>query len=645
MEHAGALDGVVSELLPGQKNKTVGQCDYSHQRSSSLLSDIVTWQKYARFLQSEQRKEVWEEIVHRNELMHMNKYPHLKERIEEAYRFVYDKRILPSMRSMQYAGIPITMNPARIYNCSYVPINDWRVFSEILLLLMSGCGVGYSVRKHHINQLPVVTKPDGKQRFLVADTLEGWVDAVRALTRAYFLGRYLPIFDFSDVRPMGAPLKTSGGRAPGPGPLMVALHNLNGLFVSKQIGDRLSSLECHDAACYISEAVHAGGLRSAAMISLFDEDDMAMVKCKHGDWSTNNKQRARANNSVSLYRPDLTRQSFFKIFDNTVISGSGEPGFALTNDRSGEYGLNPCGEIGLRPNQFCNLCEVNVSDVHNQSDLNERVRAAAFIGTLQAGYTDFHYLRGKWKKTTEDEALIGVGLTGICSGRVLDLDLERAARVVLDENENVAKAIGINTAARTTCVKPSGNSSCVLGCSSGVHSWHDEFYVRRIRITKSDEIYKFLFQKMSLYIEDDLTNKNTAILSLPQAAPPGSILRNESPIDALERVKKIYNEWVIPGHRSGVDTNNVSCTIYVKDNEWGNVGQWMWSNRNCYRAISLLPYDGGTYSQMPYETISKDKYIEMMSNLSTMNMKNIVESEDNTSFSGEVACAGGACLI
>lgn len=303
-------------------------------------------------------------------------------------------------------------------------------------------------------------------------------------------------------------------------------------------------------------------------------------------------------------------------------------------------------EIGLRPYQFCNLCELNVSDISSQEDLNARAKAAAFIGTLQAGYTDFHYLRDIWKATTEKDALIGVGMTGVGSGVILNYDLKQAAKAVVEENKRVAGLIGINSAARTTTIKPSGTSSLVLGCSSGVHAWHNDYYIRRIRVGKNESIYGYLAEHHPALVEDEYFRpKEQAVIQVPQAAPAGSILRTESPMHLLERVKRLNLEWVKTGHKKGQNTHNVSCTISVKDEERAEVGEWMWENRNNFNGISVLPYDGGTYIQAPFEDITKEKFEEMLTHLTNIDLSKIIEIDDNTNLSGEVACGAGGCDV
>lgn len=954
--------------------------------SQEILSSITVFMKYARYLPKEYRRENWEELVDRNKNMHIKKFPELKEQIENAYRFVYDKKVLPSMRSMQFAGKPVEINNTRIFNCAYLPVDNWVAFSEIMFLLLGGTGVGFSVQRHHVEQLPEIIKPNPKQtkRYLVGDSIEGWADSVRALMKSYFRGGPKIEFDFSDIRPKGALLITSGGKAPGPGPLKECLIKIENILDAKQNGDKLSSIEIHDIVCFIADAVLAGGIRRAALISLFSADDEEMLSCKSGDWYELNPQRGRANNSAVLLRHKITRKFFMGLWEKVEFSNAGEPGILFTNDKNlgtnpckplyskiltptgyitfeqarklsslevvlpngkiaraslpfktgenkkimkfdlsngssiygtenhlhqtengewkrldefsigdhmkfsnpnihkdflvennkeyedgmlsgwiigdgwffkqkddkkvagmcfgvneldvvalfektfeiktkphyqkpntcrvfttkkhefidilekigisyedklniewlrqksksfkigflralftadgsarrqnncelysvnkkmlevvfdvlNEFGIHSticlhnneryylgkdgkqrnnkasykinvyagqfkrigflsefkngllekqeakpiyrhednvritnieeefsyedvydievydeshsfldngivshnCVEISLKPNQFCNLCEINVSNIESQEDLNARASAAAFIGTLQASYTNFHYLRPIWKKTTEKEALLGIGATGIASGVFATLDTEQAVRIVLEENERVAKLIGINKAARTTCVKPSGTTSLVLGTSSGIHAWYADFYIRRIRVGKNESIYPYLKENHPELLEDDFFRPNEmACICLPQKAPTGAINRNEEVIDFLERVKLVSQKWVLPGHRTGDNTHNVSATISIKPDEWDKVGKWMWDNREFYNGLSCLPMDTGTYKQTPFEEITEEQYNKLIHSLKAINLDNVFENHDDTNLQGEIACAG-----
>ena len=614
--------------------------------SNQILSDITVYMKYSRYLPESSRRETWEELVTRNMEMHIKKYSELEDMIREKYKLVFEKKVLPSMRSLQFGGKPIEISPNRIYNCAYAPIDDYRVFGEVMFLLLGGTGVGFSVQKHHVEQLPEINKPNPnrKRRFLVADSIEGWADAVKVLVKSYFAGGSTPEFDFRDIRAKGARLITSGGKAPGPQPLKECLIKIEGILSQKDNNEKLTPIEVHDIICHIADAVLAGGIRRAALISLFSADDEEMISCKSGNWWELNPQRGRANNSAVLLRNKVTHEFFMDIWKKIELSGSGEPGIYFTNDK--DWGTNPCCEIGLRPFQFCNLTEVNVSDVESQTDLNERVSAATFIGTLQAGYTDFHYLRAVWQRTTEKDALVGIGLTGIGSGQAQKFSLKEAAECSKQENEKVATLIGINKAARITTIKPAGTSSLALGCSSGIHAWHNNYYLRRIRVGKNEPIYTHLVVNHPELIEDEYFRPHdTAVISIPQKAPAGSILRHESAFDLLERVKWFYNNWIKPGHRTGMNTHNISATVSIKSDEWVGVGAWMWENRNCYNGLSVLPYDGGTYIQAPFEDCTEDKYNELMKSLTKIDLSTVIEYEDMTDLKGELACAGGACEV
>ena len=927
--------------------------------TNKILSDITVYMKYAKYLPELNRRETWEELVTRNKNMHIKKYPELKDEIEGKYKFVYDKKVLPSMRSMQFAGKSIEISPNRVYNCAFLPINSVESFSETMFLLLGGTGVGYSVQKHHVDELEPVNKPYSKRkrRFLIGDSIEGWADSIKVLMKSYIGNKRSSSieFDFSDIRPKGALLVTSGGKAPGPQPLKECIVKIKGILENKSDGEKLTTLETHDIVCYIADAVLAGGIRRAALISLFSADDDEMISCKTGTWWETNPQRGRSNNSAVLIRHKITKDFFMELWKRIELSGAGEPGIYLSNDK--EYGTNPCCfvgdtlvatadgrnavsiaqlekenykgpvysiqtqtgqvvtsycsnvwvskknaelvevklddgssfrctpdhkimlrdcnyveakdlvngvslmpfnsfkrpdrdyrmicsntgrdlaqyahvsqyydiikngyekqhihhidgnglndlpenleainakehnrnhmlgdnnsffkikdldswkekqssrqlgvknsnsngitteemlirlrsrrvqklkrltqkeiletcnvkflskgrltemnvnsiselqddlceminhkvvsvdfiseredvydmtvegthnfgiitsstddnfinssgifvhncEIALRPFQFCNLCEVNVSNIESQEDLNERVKAAAFIGTLQAGYTNFHYLREIWQETTEKDALIGVSMTGIGSGVVLGYDLEKSADIVKRENSRVAKIIDINKSARCTTVKPAGTTSLTLGTSSGIHAWHNDYYIRRIRVGKNESIYKYLIVNHPELLEDDFFRAHdTAIITIPQKAPKGSILRTESPFDLLERVKKVAIEWVKNGHRNGSNTHNVSATISLKEEDWELAGEWMWTNKEHYNGLSVLPYNGGSYTQAPFEDITEEKYNEMVKHLNNIDLSLIVEVDDNTTLSGELACAGGSCTI
>jgi ribonucleoside-diphosphate reductase alpha chain len=617
--------------------------------SRKILSDIVVYSKYARYVPSKKRRETWEETVLRNAEMHATKFPAISDEIYQTYQYVLNRQVLPSMRSLQFGGKPIEISPNRLFNCAYMPIDHPAAFSETMFLLLGGTGVGYSVQKHHVEKLPEILGPKKKtRRYLIGDSIEGWADAIKVLVESYYYNKSDPIYDFRDIRPKGALLVTSGGKAPGPQPLKDCLHNIRKVFDAalseRGTGAQLTSLQVHDIVCYIADAVLAGGIRRAALIALFSFDDEDMLTCKFGNWWELNPQRARANNSAVALRHRIKKKDFFEFWEKVKASGCGEPGIYFTNDK--EWGANPCVEIGLRPNQFCNLTTVNVSDVESQEDLNNRVRAAAFIATLQASYTDFHYLRDVWQRTTEKEALIGVSMTGIASGEVLKYNLEEAAEEVKKENIRVAKLININPAARTTCVKPEGTASLVVGSSSGIHAWHSPFYIRRMRLGKNEAIYKYLKKTIPELLEDEMLKPDLeSVLSIPIKAPTEAIYRDESALELLERGRLFSTRWVTPGHVSGANKHNVSITVSVRDHEWDEVGVWMWENRNSYNGISVLPYDGGNYIQAPFEECTEEVYNKLLSKCKAIDLSKVTEDEDTTSLKEEAACAGGACTI
>ena len=600
--------------------------------------------KYARYVPELKRRESWPEICTRYSEMMIEKYPSQTDDIIKAMQWVREKKILPSMRAMQFAGTAIARNNSRIYNCAYLPVDDIRAFSETMFLLLGGTGVGYSVQYHHVEKLPSILKAEKKRRFLVGDSLEGWADAIKVLLKGYFgISDYIPEFDYSDIRPKGARLVTAGGKAPGPEPLRMCIAHVQTLLDRKQNGEQLTPLDCHDLMCHLANAVLAGGIRRSAMISLFSYDDEEMLTCKYGNWWELNEQRGRANNSVVLPRDTTTREEFISLWKKIELSDSGEPGFYFTNDT--DWGTNPCCEIALRPFQFCNLCEVNVSDVETQEELNARVRAAAYLGTLQAGFTNFHYLREVWKKTTEQDALIGVGMTGIASKKIDELDLNEAALEAKQVNLRASAVIGVQFAARCTTIKPSGTSSLVLGTSSGIHAWHHDFYIRRVRIGKNEALYEYLHENHPELLEEDLLNSKQAIICIPQRAPEGSILRTEDVMSLLNRIKKFNEEWVRKGFRRGNNANNVSATVSISEGEWERVGEWMWSNKASYNGLSVLPFDAGNYMQAPFEDISQEKFIALEKSLKAIDLKGVYESDDETDHKAEAACAGGACAI
>ena len=984
-----------------------------------ILSDVVMHSKYYRYLDDKKRRETFDEMVTRRMDMDIKKFPALEQRIRNAYDgFVRTKKVFPSMRSFQFAGKAIETTASRMFNCCYLPVNDVHSFSEIMFILLGGSGVGYSVQEHHVEMLPTIKETLRPRKYLVQDSIEGWADSVKVLMRAYFEGRSLPRFDFTAVRKKGSRLVTSGGKAPGPEPLMLCLSRIEAILRSVEVDSKLTTLQCHDILCFIADAVYAGGIRRAAMIAFFTHTDVGMLYAKTGDWYDENPQRSRANNSAVLLRGAVTRAEYDKIMYVQSISGSGEPGIYWTDDKemlsnpcvtddtlvetslgvlpvkeligrkfdlvvNGKlvpvkshgffatgtkevfevttsnatvnatgnhlfltdsgwktvedivvsedsislanktlgslYGFSPnklslekgylvgacygdgyydesmgqvavwenstkdfdslvttisdcissvfgdrqqkyldrvalyfnqhdeykyeynsvllrdlvspffsrskeldlfalyredasfrrgflqgmfdsdgsvqglnsshgisirlssinlgslkivqqilkewgiistlsqnrreagyrelptnkgdgstasyfcqasheliisrsamldfqkhigfsdankrdklaqalnsykramnknpthskvlsikkigvanvyditvdtssgadpvfsangliahnCVEAALRAFSFCNLCEINCSLIGSQEEFNEAAKAAAFIGTLQASYTDFHYLRDIWRTVTEEDALIGVGLTGIASKSFLSLNFREAAGLVVATNRELAEEIGINPAARCTLIKPSGTTSSVLGCSSGVHDWHDYWYVRRIRIGKHEPIWPYLNVWIPDCLVDDVTKPYAqSVLEIPVKAPSDAVIRTDSSaFDLLEREKTLYQDWVLPGHNRGTNTHSISITVSYRPAEYDGIVDWMWDNRDSYAGISLLPYSGTVYQQMPFESISEEEYQRRYATLSEIYLEAVEESDDLTDLSGEAACAGGACTI
>ena len=933
--------------------------------SNKLLARIVAFRTYAKHLTHLGRRETLEETINRNMQMHLDRFPSLSRDIVKAYQKVHELKVMPSMRGMQFAGEAILKNNARQYNCSFVNMDDIRAFGESLYLLLSGVGVGYSVQKRHTTNLPKIKKPKEEGFFLVQDSIMGWAQALDLLLESYFLGRVKPQFDFGDIRPKGSYLVTTGAKAPGPAPLKKMLELVEEKLKAA-IGRQLRPIEVHDIVCIISDSVLAGGIRRAALVSLFDRDDKEMLTCKHGEWWNNNPWRARANNSAVLPRSEVTKEEFDYIFSICKDSNSGEPGFFWTNDL--DMGTNPCvagdteiltdtgyiridelvdreviiwngfewskvtpkvtgknqemlkftfsdgrtltttkyhkfhiakgysgnkeiinaenlkvgdklikhefpiidsdknleaaylqgfhsaegmdgykfiyiyepklvclderlrgfggtiskldnynrvrfshgkellpksfvpinysvktkvdwlaglfdgdgteleegglqlasidfkflfdtqkllstlgiqskivkgneagkrllpnhkgdkeyydcketkrlcigavqiqslkklgmhcsrlkfekepqrdasqfikivsieempieetvycftepknntgifngiitgqcAEISLNSNQFCNLTTINQTGITSEKDFMNRVYAATLIGTLQASYTDFDYIRPSWRTITEREALLGVSFTGIAdaNGTITPELLAKGAQHVLDVNEKYAKKLGINMAARTTTVKPEGSASCVLGSSSGIHARHAPYYIRRVRMNKDDALAIYLKATIPELVEDDKFSSSGVVVSIPQESPVGATTRHEeTAATLLSRTLQYRKFWIENGHRSGVNKHNVSVTISVRNAEWDELKESMWENREYYSGISLLPFSDHTYIQAPFEDCSEEVYTEMSRLVKDVDLRMVTEEFDNTNRVEQLACAGGLCEI
>lgn len=631
-----------------------------------VLSDLVTFDKYARWWGELGRRETFEEVVARDyQMLHdqLDRLPLsngnrdvINHELRKAFKRVRDKQILPAMRALQFAGKAIFRDPNRGYNCGFMHARRPAFFKELMFLLLGGSGIGYSVQFQHITELPPLKQPGPDRRYIVQDSVIGWADAVDALVKAFFYGAPYPVFDFSEIRPAGTLLVTSGGRAPGPAKLQQALERVSTVFwEALDFQGILSPINVHDIACHIAECVVSGGIRRSAMIALFSPDDTDMLNAKVGPWWEHSPQRAMANNSAVLLRGDEQDEVLFnKIFDTLAASGSGEPGFFWTYDR--ELGTNPCAEISLRDMQFCNLTTINVGDVETQEDLDWRAWSAAVIGTIQATFTDFHYLDPGWKATTERDRLLGVSMTGIASGKVLELDMVRAADKAKQANALISQLLGIAPAARVTTVKPEGTASLVVNASSGIHAWHAPYYIRRMRFYKTEPVAQYLLSKLPYRqehdpqfvfpLEDLVGDDAQIVLSVPLRAPEGALTRNdETALKLLDRVARVTEDWIRPGYRSGANLNNVSTTVSVRPEEWEQVRQWLWRNRHTYSGMAVLPYDGGTYTQAPFQEITEDFYHLLASQFTEIDITEIDETADHTNLAGEAACAGGACTL
>jgi ribonucleoside-triphosphate reductase len=612
-------------------------------KSNKLLSDIVSFRTYAKHLPELNRRETLKETIDRNMHMHLDNFPKLSNEILESYKLVHQLKVMPSMRALQFSGPAIEDNNARQYNCAFVHIKYERVFAEILYLLLSGTGVGFSVQKHHINQLPKVQLPKERATYVIPDSIEGWAESLNQLMGAYFYGGIMPIFDYSQIRPKGSYLKTTGAKAPGATPLNI-MHVAVQQKLQNAVGQRLASIEVHDIICMIADCVLAGGIRRAALISLFDKNDEEMLKCKHGEWWTDHPYRARANNSAIMLRHQTTQGEFNHVYDMCIESNAGEPGFIWTNDL--ELGVNPCAEISLNSNQFCNLTTINASSINGILDFAGRAIAASTIGTIQASYTKFPYLSSKWKEITEREALIGVSMTGIQDTTLNDTQISGMAKLVVDTNNEVAEKLGIGPAYRTTTIKPEGTSSCVLGTSSGIHARYAPHYLRRVRLNKMDSLTQYLMRAVPQLMEQDKFDMNGMILTVPQESNPNATFReNVSAHDMLLQVLRMNHAWVMPGHNQGINPHNVSCTIEYETYEINSLRDLMWAHRAGYAGISLLPRNNTSYTQPPFEECTKQVFDELNQHVSEIDLTQVTEVSDGTNRSELVACGGGSCEL
>lgn len=603
---------------------------------SELLGEAVRLRTYSQTL-PDGRKETLDENVDRVVAMHVKRFPHLEEHIKSVFSYVKDSVTVPSMRSLQF-GKEDSLH-LRNYNCSFLNITEMKDFADILYLLACGTGVGYSVQERHISFLPTII--EGKEEhYMIPDTKESWADSVLILMK-----NPKAEFNYSLIRPAGSPL-SSGGTASGPEPL-IATHTAMRKILAGAVNRKLTPTEVSDIVCHIAIAIVSGGTRRSALICLFDADNAEMLAYKHGEWWVDNVQRGKANVSAVLHRQDMEfERKYREIMASCYASGSGEPGLYLTNNL--DMGTNPCCEIALMSRQLCNLSSINVSKCVTEHDFLHAVNCATIIGTLQASMTDFSYIHPDFKKNCEAEALLGVSQTGVAENwQLLTEDLlQNGAKQAVETNRQWSALIGIKPAARVTCVKPEGSASVVLGTTSGIHAAHASYYLRRVQFNRADKIIQYLEAKAPKLVEPYCYDPYTMVLAVP-VKKEGAIMRDtETAIELLERMKHVSMNWIKPGHVSGANTHNVSLTVNYHEHEKADIVEWMLANIECYNGISLLPFDGGTYKQMPFESITEAEYDEWCKKVpADIDFSEIDFKGTTDKRTEEVACGGGSCEI
>ena len=629
---------------------------------ANALSDygrFIHKSRYARYLETEQRRESWEETVARLMVYIKAKTPELvtdpaySSKLQELHVAIANLEVMPSMRLLMTAGEACERDNISAYNCSYLAINNKRAFSEALYILMNGTGVGFSCERQEIDKLPTIPSSfkEVDDVIVVADSKLGWAKAFKKLLSSLWEGD-IPKIDYSKIRPAGSRLKTFGGRASGPDPLRKLFNFTLELF--KQAASRkLNSLEVHDIMCMIGEIVVVGGVRRSALISLSNLTDKRMRDAKSGAWYNDYPYRGLANNSVAYTeRPDS--ETFMEEWLALVKSKSGERGIfnrVASQSQAGRwgrrdpllsYGTNPCSEIILRDKQFCNLTEVVVRGNDTETTLANKVSLATILGTIQSTLTSFQFLSEEWKKNTEEERLLGVSLTGIMDCKLTNKPdpkmLERLRDVARKTNEELSEVLGIPPSASITCVKPSGTVSQLVDSASGIHARHNAYYIRRVRIDKKDPVYTFLKEK-GIPVEDEVFRPDsTAVFSFPVKAPKNAITRND--MTAIEQL----NLWLI--YQRHWCEHKPSVTITVTDSEWPEVGAWVWKYFDEVSGISFLPHSNHTYQQAPYEDINEEQYKELASKMpGDINWQELIERDDNTEGSQTLACVGGSCEI
>jgi len=621
----------------------------------NAYESFIHLSRYSRYLEAEGRRETWEETVDRligfwkkqvgNNVI-------TDEEFQQLSTSVYNREVMPSMRAMWAAGDALAQNPFRGYNCSFAAVDHIRVFDEILYILMSGTGVGFSAEAQYVNKLPIIndTFSQSERTISIEDSAEGWAKALRKLIAELYLGN-THAWDFSKIRPEGARLKTMGGRASGPAPLQDLMSFVTATFKAAA-GRKLRPIEVHDIVCKIAEVVVVGGVRRSALISLSDLGDPEVRDAKSGRWWETAAHRALANNSAA-YEQKPSMAVFMDEWIALMKSGSGERGIfnragakALAPERRNSeplVGTNPCAEIQLRSGQLCNLSEVVCRVEDTEEDLKRKIGLATILGTLQASLTEFKYVRKVWQKNCEEERLLGVSLTGIQDCKILRNPdpkmLERLKAHAQEVNIEYAKKLNINPATAITTIKPSGTVSQLVDSSSGIHGRFSPYYIRTVRQANNDPLTSFL-KDSGVHNEPDLMNpEKTTIFSFPIKSPEGATLANEqTAIEQLENWLLFQKHW---------SEHSVSVTVYVKEHEWMEVGNWCYQNFDYITGVSFLPYAEHTYAQAPYQPCSKVEFLAAIAAMPEVNFSKLTdyESEDNTEGAQTLACTGGACEI
>ena len=628
----------------------------------SLYQEFIYKSRYSRYLPEKNRRENWEETINRY-LDFMQ--AHLKDKFSydmatlrpRLFDAIHDMKVMPSMRALMTSGKALERDNTCGYNCSFLPIDDPKAFDEAMFILLCGTGVGFSVERQFINQLPEIPEKmfDSETIISVRDSKEGWAKALRMLIALLYTGE-VPKWDLTKVRPAGAPLKTFGGRSSGPGPLNDLFKFVIKIFRNAH-GRRLTSLECHDIMCKIGEVVVVGGVRRSAMISLSNLSDDRMRHAKAGAWWEANPQRALSNNSA-VYNEKPEIGTFMAEWISLYESKSGERGLfsreacqkiAKRNGRRNSdqlFGTNPCSEIILRPYGFCNLTEVIIRADDTMETIREKIEIATILGTFQSTLTDFPYLRKIWVKNAEEERLLGVSFTGIYDSKLFnnpnDKEIkERLASLrdyAIEVNNGLANTIGINPAAAITCVKPSGTVSQLCDSASGIHPRHSQYYIRRVRADNKDPLTKFMKDKGVPWEPDVMKPDSTTVFSFPQKAPKGAVVRDD--IDAIKHLEL----WAV--YQEAWCEHKPSVTINVKEDEWMRVGAWVYDHFDEMSGVSFLPHDGGSYRQAPYEEITKDLYDAMLPSIpKSLDWDSLVEMDDNVEGVQTLACTAGGCEI